>query len=250
MREQSELLQAERIARAQAEAKIAARQEILAAVSHELGNPIAAASTGATLLLRRGEMMGDDTVRRHAEMVQRSLERMYKLVTDLLDVSQIEGGRLYLEKRPHEASDILRQAFDMLLPLAARKTQELICSLPPDGSRVLCDRERIHQVVSNLLGNGFKFAPEGGRVTLWAEVGSEEVTFCVQDNGPGIAKCDLPHLFDRYWQATGQKRHGLGLGLAIAKGIIQAHGTRIWAESELGKGATFRFTLPRAFARS
>jgi signal transduction histidine kinase len=247
MRAQSELLQVERVARAAAEAKIAAREEILAAVSHDLGNPIAAASTGATLLLRRGEALGDDTVRRQAELVQRALERMHKLVTDLLYVSQIEGGRLPLEKGKHEPSDILRQALDMFSPLATRKAQELVCSLPEESAPVACDRERVHQVLSNLVGNALKFSPQGGRIRLIADVKPDEVEFSVQDCGPGIAGADLPHIFDRYWQAAGERRHGHGhgLGLAIAQGIVQAHGGRIWVHSELGQGATFRFTLRR-----
>ena len=245
MREQTELLNAERVARAEAEAKIAAREEILAAVSHDLGNPIAAASTGATLLLRRGEMLGDETIRRQAELVQRALERMYKLVTDLLHVSQIEGGRLSIDKAPHEPSDIIRQAVDLFSPLAAANSRELECVPPTWSAPVRCDRDRIHQVLSNLLGNAFRFTPPGGRVSLTARALTSDIEFSVEDSGPGIKRADLPHLFDRYWQAAGQRRHGLGLGLAIAQGIVQAHGGRIWAESELGHGATFRFTLPR-----
>jgi signal transduction histidine kinase len=110
---------------------------------------------------------------------------------------------------------------------------------------VSCDRERIQQVLSNLVGNAIKFSAEGRTIRLLAEVGPDDVQFGVQDYGPGIAGADLPHIFDRYWQAAGQKRHGLGLGLAIAQGIVHGHGGRIWVESELGRGATFRFTLPR-----
>jgi signal transduction histidine kinase len=248
MRHQSELLQAERIARAAAEAKIAAREEILAAVSHDLGNPIAAACTGATLILRRGEMLGDDAVRRQAEFVMRALERMHKLVTDLLHASQIEGGRLSMDKGVHEPSDILRQTLDMFALLAARKSQELVCLPPQESAPVTCDRERIHQVLSNLVGNALKFTPDGGSIHLTAEILPAEVEFSVQDSGPGIDGAHLPHIFDRYWQAAGQRRHGVGLGLAIAQGIVQAHDGRIWVESKLGQGTTFRFTLPRARA--
>ena len=245
MRKQSELLQAERVARAAAEAKIAAREEILAVVSHDLGNPIAAASTGATLLVRRGEMLGDDAIRRQAELVQRALERMYKLVTDLLHASQIEGGRLPMEKGVHEASDILRQALEMFQPLAARTSQELVASFPETSGVVACDRDRVHQVLSNLIGNALKFTGEKGKISIALTLRADEAEFSVRDSGPGIHPADIPHIFDRYWQAAAHKRRGLGLGLAIAQGIVLAHGGRIWAESEPGRGATFRFTLPR-----
>jgi signal transduction histidine kinase len=246
MREQNELLHAERVARAAAEAKIIAREEILASVSHDLGNPIAAASAGATLLLRRGEMLGDESIRRQAELVHRSLERMYKLVTDLLHVSQIEGGRLPIDKSQHEPSDILRQATEMLTPLAARKSQELSYIPTEESAPVVCDRDRVFQVLSNLVGNAFKFTNDGGRVTMSAAILPDLVEFRVEDTGPGIAFSDLPHIFDRYWQAAGRTRHGLGLGLAIAQGIVHAHGGRIWADSRPGRGAAFHFTLPRA----
>ncbi|HEX9295085.1 MAG TPA: hybrid sensor histidine kinase/response regulator [Polyangiaceae bacterium] len=245
LRQQAELLHAERLARAQAEAKMMAREEILAIVSHDLGNPITAASTGAALLLRRGVATGDEAVQKQSAMVQRALERMHRLVNDLLDASRIEGGRLALDQQTHEASDIVRQAIDVILPIATARTQQLTCSVPDRPISVTCDRDRIYQVLSNLLGNASKFTPEGGRISAMLVEHDGEVEFGVEDSGPGIGVEDVPHIFDRYWQAAGRKRMGLGLGLAIAKGIVLAHGGRIWVESQLGSGSTFRFTLPK-----
>jgi signal transduction histidine kinase len=99
--------------------------------------------------------------------------------------------------------------------------------------------------LSNLVGNAVKFAPEGSNIALAVETRTTEVEFRIDDRGPGIEPADIPHIFDRYWRAAGEKRRGLGLGLAIAKWIVEAHGGRIWVESRLGAGSTFYFTLPR-----
>ncbi len=245
LRQQAELLHAERLARAEAEAKMTAREEILAIVSHDLGNPITAASTGAALLLRRGLATADDAVQKQAAMVQRALERMHRLVNDLVDASRIEGGRLVLDQQMHEACEMVRQAIDVILPIAGAKSQQLSCSLPDHPITVTCDRDRIYQVLSNLLGNGSKFAPEGGVISASLAERSGEIEFAIKDSGPGIGSEDVPHIFDRYWQAAGRRRMGLGLGLAIAKGIVQAHGGRIWVDSQPGSGSTFHFTLPK-----
>jgi signal transduction histidine kinase len=246
VRKQAESLHAERIARAEAEAKIAAREEILAIVSHDLGNPITAAMAGTASLQRWARKLGDEKVQRQSDVVQRALERMGKLVTDLLDVSRIERDRLFIDKQRHELVDIVKQAMDVLLPIAAAKSQKLTCSLPEAPITVFCDRDRIYQVLSNLLGNAIKFAPEGSKIALALAQRAGEVELSVSDCGPGIGPGDLAHIFDRYWQAAVQKRQGLGLGLAIARGIVQAHGGRIWVESRLGSGCTFFFTLPIA----
>jgi signal transduction histidine kinase len=245
VRRQAELLQAERVARAAAEAKIAAREEILAIVSHDLGNPITAAFTGIALLQRWTRTVGDEKSRQQADLVQRALERMRSLVNDLFDVSRIEAGRLRIEKGPHDILEIVSQAVDLLLPIAAAKSQTLTCSLPDAGLTVLCDRDRIHQVLSNLVGNAIKFAPAKSGIALTLTVRSSDVECSITDSGPGIGPADIAYTFDRYWQAAGQERCGLGLGLAIAKGIVQAHGGRIWVASQLGVGSTFYFTLPR-----
>jgi signal transduction histidine kinase len=114
---------------------------------------------------------------------------------------------------------------------------------------VTCDRDRIYQVLSNLLGNASKFTPEGGRIWVTLVERDGQVEFEIQDSGPGVGPQDVPHIFDRYWQAAGRRRMGLGLGLAIAKGIVLAHGGRIWVESKVGSGSVFRFTLPKTHER-
>jgi signal transduction histidine kinase len=120
--------------------------------------------------------------------------------------------------------------------------EDSLRSLP----KVSADRDRIFQVLQNLVGNAIKFTPEGGRITLRVEPRDEDVVFSVSDTGPGIAEEDLEHIFDPYWRPKMQAKAGAGLGLSISRGIVEAHGGRIWAESEVGKGSTFHFTIPVA----
>jgi signal transduction histidine kinase len=170
---------------------------------------------------------------------------MRALVDNLLDASRIEAGRLSIDRRPNDLRDVVSQAMDVLVPVAARNSRNVVCSIPEERTIVSCDRDRIDQVLSNLVGNAVRFAPEGSNIGLALETRTTEVEFRIDDRGPGIDPADIPHIFDRYWRAAGDKRRGLGLGLAIAKWIVEAHGGRIWVESRLGAGSTFYFTLPR-----
>jgi signal transduction histidine kinase len=128
--------------------------------------------------------------------------------------------------------------------LAASADIEMQTVLPYDLPDVSADRDRILQVFENLIGNAIKFTKPGGKITVSAEAQAEDVRFSVADSGTGIPEADLPHLFDRFWQASKEKGRGAGLGLAIVKGIVEAHGGRIWVTSALGNGTTFFFTIP------
>jgi signal transduction histidine kinase len=244
IRIQGELLDAERVARAAAEAQIKAREEVLAIVSHDLGNPMTAVAMNATQLARRAAAAGDAAGQHLAEAIVKSVGRMDRLVRSLLDASRIETGRLPLDRKAYTLAEIVGPVIDAFATTTAEKSQKFSCQLPDGPITVVCDRERIDQVLSNLLSNAAKFTPAGGGVTLAAILRPHQLTFAVSDTGPGIAPEDVPHIFDRYWQADGHERKGLGLGLAIAQGVVQAHGGRIWVESEPGKGTTFLFTLP------
>jgi two-component system, sensor histidine kinase len=242
---QAEQLHAERLARAQAQAEIRAREDILSIVSHDLGNPITAVGTYAEILRKFGSTTGNEKVERLAQRQLTAIERMNRLVNDLLDASRIEGGRLSLDKQFTDVADIVAHVVEIMGPSAARKSQRLE-SVKARGSVVHCDRDRLYQVLSNLVNNAIKFTPEKGTITIAAEAAPTELVLCVRDEGPGIAENDLPHIFDRYWQASGPNRRGLGLGLAIAKGIVLAHGGRIWVDSQPGNGAAFFIALPYA----
>jgi signal transduction histidine kinase len=143
-------------------------------------------------------------------------------------------------------SAVVRDAIDLLRPLAAAQTLTLESEVPDDLPRVLVDPPRLQQVLSNLVGNAIKFTPRGGRITLRARPESAEVCLAVIDTGPGIPADQLPHIFGRFWQARPADKRGIGLGLAIARGIVEAHQGRIWVESRVGEGSAFYFTMPVA----
>ncbi|WNG19407.1 ATP-binding protein [Cystobacter fuscus] len=225
---------------------ILAREEILAMVSHDLKNPLGVILL-STALMRRSKLEGEqgEQLRGHLEKVQRAAERMNSLIRDILDLARIEAGHFFIEPVPHPPFALMDEAIELLLPLAAQKGLRLerYGWSEPLGP-VSCDRERILQVFSNLLGNAIKFTPAGGEVLVSAEPGEGSVRFSVKDTGPGIPPEQLPHLFDRYWQARDKARMGSGLGLFISRGIIAAHGGHIWVDSTVGVGSTFSFTLP------
>jgi signal transduction histidine kinase len=228
-----------------------ARDDVLAIVSHDLRNPIHAIYMASSFLLDvlPDADSGDPTAalsRRQAEVVRRAAQRANALIGDLLDVTRIEAGRLTVTTAPVDAADLVADAVHDATPLALEKGQRLATACAGGLPKVHADRGRVAQLFGNLLGNAIKFTPAGGRVTVQAEAAAGEVRFAVVDSGPGIPADHLPHLFDRYWQARETADLGTGLGLFIARGIAEAHGGRLWAESPPGSGATFLFTLPVA----
>lgn len=218
-----------------------ARDEILAVVAHDLRNPLNTIRMGTGMLL---EEMEGSPHERHLQILHRSTERMDRLIQDLLDVTRIESGRLAVELRPERLEPLLEEALITLRPLAEAKGLTLEAMPSSALPRVMMDAPRLLQVLSNLVGNAIKFTPEGGRITLSAAAHESEVRMGVQDTGPGILPDQLPHVFGQFWQANRTDRRGIGLGLAIAKGIVDAHGGRIWVECPSVGGSIFSFTLP------
>lgn len=227
-----------------------ARDEVLAVVAHDLRNPLSTILMSCSVLLDGlPPLEANDTAsaeRRPLVLMRRAAERMQRLIQDLLDVKRIESGRLGVEPRAEVLGSVITEAVDMLRPLAESNGLGLYDEVPPNLPLALIDPPRIQQVLSNLVGNAIKFTPRGGRVAVRAEALADGVRLAVSDSGPGIAADQLPHIFGRFWQAKRTDRRGIGLGLAIAKGIVEAHGGRIWVESQLGKGSTFYFTVPPA----
>jgi signal transduction histidine kinase len=221
------------------------RDQMLGVVAHDLRNPLNTMLMAAQLLADSTEP--ESVARRQAAVVQRAGERMNRLVQDLLDVKRMESGRLTIELRRVLAPTLVTEAVEMLRSIAASSRIELVLEdscedLPP----VSADPHRVQQVLSNLIGNAIKFTPRGGRIAVRCSRAEGEVRFEVRDTGPGIPAEHLPHVFGQFWQAKRADRRGIGLGLAIAKGIVEAHGGKIWVESTCGVGSTFFFTLPVA----
>lgn len=219
------------------------REEVLGIVSHDLRNPLGTIKLSLEVLETIGIERRTGNAK-YLDIIRRSADQMERIITDLLDLSSIDAGRLAIEPRPQEASAILAEVCESFQPLAAGKSVTIQCDPVPEGLHVWLDPHRIVRVFANLIGNALKFTPTGGTITLRADAGSDEVCFSVTDTGPGIQPADLERVFDRYWQAVKGDRRGSGLGLSIARGIVEAHGGRIWVESTLGMGSTFHFSLP------
>ena len=219
-----------------------ARDQMLGVVAHDLRNPLSTMLMASSLLAET--LDADAPAQRQVAMLQRAGERMNRLIQDLLDVKRMESGNLTVEPVPISAATLLGEAAEALRPLATAAALELKLDAPASLPRVAADRHRMHQVLSNLIGNAIKFTPKGGTITLTGAVVALDVRVTVADSGPGIPAEQLPHIFGQFWQGTRTDRRGIGLGLAIAKGIVEAHQGRIWVESTLGNGSAFHFALP------
>ena len=224
---------------------VSARDDTVGVVAHDLRNPVSAIKMLSSALQRS---QGDRVSVEGAEQLQLihdAAQQMDRLIQDLLDVTRVETGQLVVEPQPFATIVLLDGALRTLRPLVEEAGLELRLSLASTLPTVIADPERIAQVLSNLIGNAIRATSRGGRITVAAAEREGMVEVSVADTGTGISREQLPHLFDRFWQATQSsiRSRGAGLGLPIALGIVQAHGGRLWAESDHGKGATFRFTL-------
>jgi len=223
---------------------VTARDEVLRVVAHDLRNPLSTIVMQAAAM----ERVGPEPERRDPQprqIISRAATRMNQLIQDLLDVALVEAGQLKVESARLSAADLTRDAVDLQTPIASASSIELRLEVGPEVPEVWGDRKRLLQVFENLIGNAIKFTTAGGHIVIGATPKDREVVFSVADTGAGIAPDAVPYVFDRFWQAaTRAKRLGAGLGLPITKGIVEAHGGRIWVESVEGRGSTFFFTIP------
>jgi signal transduction histidine kinase len=224
---------------------VRARDEALGDVAHDLRTPLNAIALWTSFLQQ--EAADHAAAPQDAlERIMRSTARAERMVRDLLDTARVESGRLTVTPERQDTADLLAEGVEAVRPAATAALVSLEVDVAPDVPPVLADRSRALQVIENLAGNAVKFAPRGTAVTVGARRDGGEVVFRVADRGPGLPPESLAHVFDRFWQARRADRRGAGMGLAIARGIVEAHGGRIWVESTPGVGATFFFTLPVA----
>jgi PAS domain S-box-containing protein len=226
-------------------ASLRGREEMVGVVSHDLRNPVAAVKMLSGALLK--DDAGGGTGRRETiALIAEAADQMDTLIRDLLDVSTLDAGKLTIAAEPAEPSELLTEALRTLQPLVHDKRISLDVQIAVGLPKVLADPERIQQALSNLVGNAIKFTPPGGKIVIAVSGDAHEVKVSIADTGIGISEEQLPKVFDRYWQSTRTDRQGAGLGLAISKGIIEAHGGSIWLESKIREGTNVQFTLPLA----
>lgn len=216
------------------------RDDIVAVVSHDLKNPLNSIILNLQLI---GEETGKPAFMR-LDRIKRAAEKMQQLAHDILDITKIEAGAMTVELHREDAQNLLNESIELLRPLAEAKSIQLDSEFVSLNFSILCDHERILQVLSNLISNAIRFTPEQGKIHVSVREDSGFAHFTVRDSGPGISREDLPHVFDRFWQAKKAGKHSIGLGLSIAKAIVDAHGGRIWAESSVNEGAIFHFLIP------
>lgn len=228
---------------------VRAREETMAVVGHDLRSPLSSIAAAAELLLE--VPLAEDRRKAQLESIQAAAERMNRLIGDLLDVARIEEGGLPLTLREVDAPSILERALRLAVPRAARQGVTLTSDWSRPLPTVRADEHRIHQVLANLVTNALRYTGEGGTVEVGAAPSPNGVEIWVRDSGSGIAPEDLPHLWNPFWQPERDRKaraEGAGLGLAIVKGIVEAHGGEVRAESTLGEGSRFSFTLPASDA--
>ena len=234
----------EREQRHEAELAARAREEVLGVVAHDLRNPI-------HLLGSTAELLADPKLEENErpdllQVSKRAVRQMDRLIGDLLDTARLQAGRFSLQLKDVKASRMLRQAEETFRQMAADKKIQFEVSVPAQDLTLRADEDRAAQVLGNLLGNAFKFTPAGGRVTLSVSRSDGDAQFHVADTGPGLSEEQIGRLFERFWQGRPGDRRGVGLGLTIARGIVEAHAGRMWVDSTPGNGSTFSFSLPLA----
>ncbi len=226
-------------------ASLTTRDEFLAIVSHDLRNPIGAISSCMEMLLEESvERKIDKETRSWIELAKRNADSSLRLIRDILDMERIAVGKLELEITRCDIGKLIKETMDNFVRAASAKNV-LLRSVPATITDFLdCDRDRLTQVLSNLIGNAIKFTPEGGKIVLKAIKTDLDITISVCDTGIGIAEEKKVYIFEKFTQLGSKDRSGLGLGLHISKMLVETQGGKMWVESKLGEGSTFYIKLP------
>jgi signal transduction histidine kinase len=226
-----------------AEGALAMRDEVLAIVAHDLRAPLNAIQTSAAVLI--DVELAEADRRRLLEVIRRASHGMNRLIQDLLDVSRMESGAFTIDLERVDLAVLAREVCEQFRPQAGQTGPALDCAVDEDLPYVSADRGRMSQVLENLVSNALRFTPRDGCVTVRVRrAAGDRIACAVEDTGVGIAPEDLPHLFERFWQARRYRRGGAGLGLAIARGVVEAHGSALTVQSQPGRGSVFSFELP------
>lgn len=230
------------------------KDDFVSSVSHELRSPLAAIAGYVEILTSRPlEEIKPEKRTKAFGIIQESTARLTTFINDILDLAKLKAGKVEVRKSPVHIRKTAEDILGLFFPLFEKKKLTGKLDVPEDIPVIALDEEKMKQVITNLVSNAYKFTPEGGSITIKGEYDDEKIVMSVIDTGIGIPKDFVAHLFERFKQVPGTREKiggpkGTGLGLAIAKGIVEAHGGRIWAESEMGHGSSFRFWLPRAAA--
>jgi two-component system phosphate regulon sensor histidine kinase PhoR len=220
------------------------RRDFVANVSHELRTPLASLKALSETLLE-GALDDPAVAAEFLNKIDVEVDKLSQMVQELMQLSQIESGQTVLKKSPEAISEVINSAINRLQSLAERAGLDLKTEVNPELPPVSIDKERIEQVLINLIHNAIKFTPSGGKIRVSAVKQGNKITVAVADTGIGIPEDDLPRMFERFYKTDkSRKSGGTGLGLSIAKHIVQAHGGEISVQSQEGKGSTFSFSLP------
>ena len=239
------LLNTEQAAHVETRSVLTTREEFVAIVSHDLRNPIGAILSSAEILLDDASVFQvSEEAKNLIELVRRNAQSSLRLISDILDMERISEGKLQLQLEKNKIDEIINESAESFSHIVSDKRILFKTSTLNINHEILCDKDRVAQILSNLIGNAIKFTPAGGSVTVEARQTGEDVTISICDTGPGIPHNQKNRIFERFAQIGDKQRSGLGLGLYISKTLVESHLGKIWVTSKPGAGSTFYFTLP------